>query len=233
MWRKVPDQTTPDRTTTVGRVGVLGDVHAEDQHLELALAAFAEQRVDARLAVGDVLDGPGDADRCCDLLQDANVLTVRGNHDRWWLHGEMRSVPHATGFLSERSHAFIASLPATRELVTPMGKVLLCHGVGEDDMAALTPDTRGYSLQAIPALRELMLRPDLSFTVGGHTHRRMVRRFQGLVAVNAGTLLRGHEPGFVVIDFHAARVQFFDILDGGRVEAAQGMDLPYPAPLPA
>ncbi|MFW5926364.1 MAG: metallophosphoesterase family protein [Myxococcota bacterium] len=229
----MPDRTTPDRTTTVGRVGVLGDVHAEDRHLELALAAFAEHRVDARLAVGDVLDGPGDADRCCDLLQQANVLTVLGNHDRWWLHGQMRSVPHATGPLSERSRAFIASLPATRALSTPMGTVLLCHGVGEDDMAALTPETRGYSLQAIPALRELMLSPDVSFIVGGHTHRRMVRRFQGLVAINAGTLLRDHEPGFVVIDFEAAAVQFFDILDGERIETAQAMDLPYPAPLHA
>lgn len=210
---------------SVDRIGVLGDIHAEDIHLERALVFLDGQALDATLAVGDVVDGPGNADRCCDLLQDASVTTVRGNHDRWWLAGEMRNLPDATGELSERSRAFLASLPPTVELDTPMGGLVLCHGVGEDDMAALTPDTRGYSLQAIPTLRELFLREDVAFTVGGHTHQRMVRRFQGLVAINAGTLLRTHDPGFMVADFQAATVRYFDITAEGRIEPGESMEI--------
>ncbi|MFW6050390.1 MAG: metallophosphoesterase family protein [Myxococcota bacterium] len=218
--------------TDVHRAGVLGDIHAEDRHLELALELFDAQGVDVRLAVGDVVDGPGDAERCCRLLRDAGVVTVRGNHDRWWLGGEMRNLPEATGPLSDEARALLSELPPTRELDTPMGRLLLCHGVGEDDMAALTPDTRGYSLQAIPALRELMLRPDVQLTLGGHTHRRMVRRFQGLVAINAGTLLRHHEPCVAIADFDAREVRFFDIVEGARVTPAETMALPHPAELP-
>lgn len=106
-----------------------------------------------------------------------------------------------------------------------MGRMMLCHGVGEDDMAALTPETRGYSLQAIPTLRELMLRPDLHFTVGGHTHHRMVRRFQDLIAVNAGSLSLDHGAGFVVLDFEGHVARFFDIVDGARVVPAEELEL--------
>lgn len=217
----------------VGRVGVVGDIHAEDRSLEVALGFLEHQQVDAKLSVGDVVDGPGDAERCCELLTEAGVLTVRGNHDRWWLTGEMRGLPDATGTLSLGAEAFLRSLPPTRELDTPMGRMVLCHGVGEDDMAALTPDTRGYSLQAIPALGDLMRRSDLQFTVGGHTHQRMIRRFQGLTAINVGTLLREHGPGFAIVDFQRGEVRFFDIRDGARVEPAERLDLPAPAALPA
>ena len=57
---------------------------------------------------------------------------------------------------------------------------MLCHGVGTDDEAWLLPDTRGYALQDIPTLRELMLDDDVRFMIGGHTHERMVRVFPGL-----------------------------------------------------
>jgi putative phosphoesterase len=224
----------PVLPTMLERAGILGDVHAEDQHLKLALDVLRGEGVDAILSVGDVVDGPGDADRCCALLEDAGVLTVRGNHDRWWLSGEMRHRPDATPLdaLSEGARRFLESLPQSMELETAAGRLLLCHGVGDDDMAALEPHTAGYALQAIPTLRELMLRRDLDLCLGGHTHVRMVRRFQGLVAINPGTLLRDHEPGFAIADLERRSLQFFDITEDHQVTPGQVLELPRPASLP-
>lgn len=216
------------------RVGLLGDLHTEDRALERALDTLHREGVDAVLCVGDVADGPGDLDRTCALLQGAGVITVRGNHDRWLLAGEKRDRPGATPpeALSDASRRFLASLPPTMDLRTPRGGLHLCHGVGDDDMAALEPTTAGYGLQAIPTLRELMLRRDIHYCVGGHTHHRMIRRFQGLVFINPGTLLRGHDPCFAIAELPQRRVRFFDLADG-EVRAARPLDLPLPEPLPA
>jgi predicted phosphodiesterase len=196
----------------VRRVGAIGDIHCEDAALERALAMFAERGVDRVLAVGDILDGRGDADRCCRLLRDAGALVVRGNHERWFLRGEMRSLPDATLSVSGETRAFLEALAPTTEIDTSAGRLLLCHGVGDDDMAALRPDTSGYALQSIyDVLRPLLVRPDLRFVVGGHTHQRMVRRFEGLTFINAGTLHRDWEPGVALIDFAARTVEHHSI----------------------
>jgi putative phosphoesterase len=218
----------------VERAGILGDIHAEDGALEAALRVFAQEGADAVLCVGDVVDGPGDPNRCCALLEDAGVLTVRGNHDRWALAGEMRQREDATPpeALSERSRRFLEALPATMEVETAMGRLLLCHGMGDDDMAALEPETSGYSLQAIPTLRELMLRRDLALCVGGHTHKRMVRAFQGLLVINPGTLLRTHEPGFAMADLRERSLRFYDVMPGGEVQPGLLVELPRPPSLP-
>lgn len=214
----------------VRRVGVLGDVHAEDELLRTALEHLEGEPVDAVLAVGDVVDGPGDADRCCELLQAARALIVRGNHERWLLDGEYRDLPDASE-VSEASRAWLASLPRTLELETPAGRAMLCHAVGDDDTADVKPHSRGYDLQ-IPALRELIARDDLSFMMGGHTHQRMVRRLAGLTIINVGTLHRDFEPCFAIVDFERRLVQFQE-LQGGRVLEGPQHELPEPAALPA
>jgi predicted phosphodiesterase len=71
--------------SNVDRIGILGDVHAEDGLLERAIRELRARGAETILCVGDLADGQGDLDRCCDLLRQHDVLTVRGNHDRWLL----------------------------------------------------------------------------------------------------------------------------------------------------
>ncbi|MBW2212244.1 MAG: metallophosphoesterase family protein, partial [Deltaproteobacteria bacterium] len=174
-------------TGMLNRLGVIGDVHCASETLERALDALEAMNVEAILCVGDLVDGPGDADATLGLLQTRRVQCVAGNHERWFLDGEQRSLESATLEVSRASRAFIESLPKGRRYATPNGNALLCHGVGEDDEAWLRPDTRGYALQDMPTLRELMLDEDVDFMIGGHTHQRMIRVFPGLTVINAGT----------------------------------------------
>jgi predicted phosphodiesterase len=215
----------------LSRLGVIGDVHCESKTLGRVLDALDTMGVDAILCVGDLVDGPGDADSTLAMLEARGVQCVAGNHERWFLDGEQRSLDNATHEINEVSQTFIESLPRGRLYATPSGTVLLCHGVGDDDEAWLKPDTRGYALQDIPTLRELMLDENIQFMIGGHTHERMVRVFPGLTVLNAGTIHRNFEQTFTVADFGAMRVGFHSAAEQNMGELIEEVDLPTPPPV--
>lgn len=219
-----------DAQTIVSRIGVLGDVHVEDERLARGIAVLESLGIDLLLCVGDVVDGPGDLGRCLELLTRAKARVTMGNHERWALAGEMRTLPFATPALVGEARAIIASWPRTLDLATPHGGLRLAHGFDDDDMAELRPDTRGYALQAIPRLRELMLDPDVTYHLGGHTHERMTRAFPGLVALNAGTL-SGDDPTVMHLDFVAKKVVHIGV-GTNDPKPVDTHDLPDPLPIP-
>src|SRR4029079_10625555 len=117
------------RVEMLRRIGAIGDIHAEDEALARVLDALAGLAVDRILAIGDIVDGPGDSARCCRLLAAASVEAVRGNHDRWALKDELRNLPGALAALDAEQRRFLEALPATREYQTAAGPLLLCHGL--------------------------------------------------------------------------------------------------------
>jgi len=207
---------------SVRRFAAIGDVHAEDGRLAKALERLALYRLDVILCVGDVVDGRGDPARCCRLLQKARVQTVRGNHERWLVHGEMRDLPLATADMTmdAGSWAFLAQLPTTRRIDTIAGPLLLCHGIGDDDMARVLPDDPLTELGPLAPL----LASDYEIVLGGHTHQRMVRGASGLTLLNAGTLAPDGGAHVLVCDLEERAVEFLDfdgdeqLVDGPRYE---------------
>jgi len=218
-------------TDKVGRVGVVGDVHCESETLGRVLDALETMNVDAVLCVGDLLDGPGDADETLATLGARDVQCVAGNHERWFLEGERRDLADATTQISEGSTEFLRKLRRVRLYETPAGTAMLCHGVGKDDEAWLRPDTRGYALQDIPTLRELMLNDRIQFMIGGHTHQRMVRVFPGLTVINAGTIHRKDEQTFTVIDFNTMKVAVYSAAELDTGALIEEQDLPLAGPV--
>ncbi|MDC0667595.1 metallophosphoesterase family protein [Nannocystis radixulma] len=220
------------------RFALLGDIHAEDRRLALALTWLKGQAVDAVLAVGDLADGRGDLDRCCALLAAHRVQAVRGNHDRWLLGDELRGLTHAHQAvdLAPATLAYLAALPPTRRLATVRGDLLLGHGVGPDDMVRLRPHHSGYDLEANFALTDLLADRSLPLAAGGHTHQRMVRAFArpagpSLVFINPGTLHPDHESGFAVVDLERGHVAYFDLVE--RPDESLAVEPAEVAPLPA
>lgn len=193
------------------RFAILGDVHAEDRRLAVALTHVAGLNLDRVLCVGDIVDGRGDAARCIALLRAANAACVRGNHDRWWSQGKPMGFADGTprGALDPDAVAWLAALPATATFETPLGALLLCHGLSENDMIGVEPHDEGYALEANVDLQNLIDRADYQVIVNGHTHSRMVRRFgRKLRIVNAGTLKGSTEPGLGVVDLEARTVDW-------------------------
>jgi hypothetical protein len=100
------------------QIGLIGDVHQEDLALAWALAWLADQQVDLCVCVGDIADGFGNLDACCELLDSHGVITVRGNHDRWFLKQQLRDLPQASPLeaASPESREWLGELPATEPL---------------------------------------------------------------------------------------------------------------------
>ena len=205
------------------RIGIVGDIHAETIRLEIALHFLHKKQVDCILCVGDVVDGLGNVDACCELLRQNEVLIVRGNHDRWFAERDMRDLPEATQWddVSTASKSFIKSLPPTRTLETIAGRLLLCHGLGANDMQPLTPDDYGYALEVMEEFHTLIRNREYQFVVNGHTHRRMVRQFKYLSIINAGTLYYAHKPCIAIADFRANQVQFYDFQEQDLVQSSE------------
>jgi predicted phosphodiesterase len=204
------------------RVLVIGDVHAEDLFLEHALDRCAQLEIGSVLCVGDVVDGFGSVQRCCDLLREHGVETLRGNHDRWITEGALRSLPDATAIeqLNARAREYLASLPPIREYSTLSGLLLLCHGLGKNDMTRLGPDDFGYALDTNDELQALLRLAKYRYVVNGHTHRRMVRKFGPITAINAGTLKRDHQPCVLLLDFGKNCASYFDFVEGALSDTA-------------
>ncbi len=127
----------------IRRVGVIGDLHAEDRRLVRVLDWLAGASVDAIVCTGDIADGRGCVDFSCALLEQARAIVVAGNHDRWLLQDRVRHVPeaHRLEALHERSVDYLSALPRSVELETVMGRLLLCHGVGDNDLGKVWPGT--------------------------------------------------------------------------------------------
>jgi predicted phosphodiesterase len=210
------------------RVGAIGDIHGEARYLETALKFLSAANLEMVFSVGDIADGPDDVNRCCQLLQQYQVATVRGNHERWLFAGEMRDLPDAIfeADLDQESRAFLAGLPLTQSFETVAGPLLLCHGLGEYDMGGVRPSDFGYALESNLALLRLTLEGQYRFVLNGHTHQRMVRSFDRLTIINAGTLYRQHKPCFLLVDFEVRFVRFYDFKGNTKVAEAALFQLP-------
>jgi putative phosphoesterase len=213
-------------TKPLRRVGLLGDIHCEDEALALALEHFATQTLDAVLSVGDIVDGHhGDANRTCALLAAHGVACVAGNHDRWAVQGTFRDLPEATRDLTSDSLAFLAELPRTRVYPTVRGPLLLCHGLGDDDLAGVKPDDHGYALESNWPLWALVVEPEYRFILNGHTHQAMIRRIRDVTLINAGTLHRAFQPMCCIVDFEEAKLHLHEITQTS-VTLTQTLDFP-------
>ncbi len=201
--------------------GVIGDVHAEDRLLATALSHL-RTLTSVLFCVGDIADGYGDVDRCCTLLRENEVMTVRGNHDRWLAEGSMRVLKDASslGSLSLTNRNWLRALGAMSEHETVAGRLLLCHGIGSNDMAYVNPDDFGYAIESNDDLQGIIRNRRFSVMVNGHSHKKMVRKLGTLNIINAGTLKKYSNPCCVFVDLEERQVQFYNLFEDGRVEAA-------------
>ena len=195
------------------RIGLIGDVHQEDLALGWALGLLQDEGVDLIVCVGDIADGFGDLDTCCELLESHGVVTVKGNHDRWFLAQQMRDLPQASAAAAATpaSREWLEQLPSTVSIETPRGKALICHGMGDDDMVGVKPDDVGYALDSNVSLQRLLASDEHRIVIAGHTHQPMLRRVGHLTLVNAGTLHRDYQPCVGLLDTTTLTERFVGI----------------------
>ena len=212
----------------IGRIGIIGDVHAQDDRLRQALCQLEKLGVDQIVCTGDLPDGIGDLEESCRLLQKEHVLTVRGNHDRWLLDGVKRDSPkaHARESLGDNTLQFLMALPVEISLETKLGELMLFHGVLKNDMGKVWPGTDRSPIQRNDDLDFFLSdekrRP--KFLVNGHIHFRSLIDFDNCHLINGGTL-RGRWSGFSVLDLNDRTLTGFDFVEGACPKRSRQYDL--------
>lgn len=205
----------PINATPFTRIGLIGDVHAEHEALLRSLNFLESQQLDAILCTGDIADGSGDINRCCDLLQQHNVITVRGNHDRWLLNDKVRHIEnaHSRTELTPENQAFLTALPTSLTFTTSLGQAMLCHGVVDNDLAKVWPGSERMPPERSKTLDALLDAEQYHLLLNGHMHYRTLVYFEQLTLLNAGTLRNTHRPGFSTLDFAQDLVTAYEFVE--------------------
>lgn len=198
----------------VKRLGVLGDIHAEHLRLASALEYMATCNVDAIVCTGDIVDGTGCPNQSVRLLQAADAITVRGNHDRWILEDKARHITdaHFLQDLDDETIGYLSELPTQVSLTTSRGQLLLCHGVADDDLKKVWPGTERMEIERSRRLDTIIEKGHYRYLINGHMHFRTLIHFESLILINAGTLRGDHWPGFSVIDFDSHEITAFEFV---------------------
>ncbi len=177
------------------RIGLFSDVHGNLVALEGVLAELDRRGVDWIVCLGDVATLGARPEGVIDRLKEADCVCVMGNHDSYlldettlsanatipdWMREQIR---WCAGRLSQESLDFLRSFEAAVEIELDRSHRLLCvHGsprsYEEMILSTTPPDELDVMLEG--------LQPAILAT--GHSHLQMVRRHQGIVIVNPGSV---------------------------------------------
>lgn len=178
-------------------IGVIGDVHAHHEALESAGSALKAAGAEAVVCVGDIY-GPGDGTAaCCKTLKQMEISAVRGNHDRW-IVAAAECDPSLLASIGSAAVSFLSSLPVTLRLDSVDGSILLCHGVGPNDLAHL-PQSFPDSF-ARRAVRVGLIPPGCSVVIHGHSHVQRERRCGDIHFITVGPLSSRPTGGCLIFD---------------------------------
>jgi len=174
------------------RIAAISDIHGNLGALDAVLADIADRGADVIVNLGDILSGPLEPAETADLLMSLGLPTIRGNHERQLLGGDVekmgKSDRHAHGALRPEHFAWIAALPATLSL---SDDVFLCHGTPADDLVYFLEevDETGSHRASEAKVAERAGAIPASLILCGHSHLpRATRLADGRTIVNAGSV---------------------------------------------
>lgn len=177
------------------RFAAIADIHGNALALEAVLADIAEQGIATAdiVNLGDCLSGPLEAGRTADILVPLQLVTVRGNHDRYL-------VEHAAGDMHEwEADAYAELSPAHLDWLKslPFDAVFrdvayLCHATPQEDNTYWLEQVsvEGHVHLRDPATIEAWAdRISQPLILCGHTHiPRAVQLSDGRLIVNPGSV---------------------------------------------
>lgn len=176
-----------------GSIAVIADIHGNADALKAVLADLDARGIVTILNLGDHLSGPLAPRETADLLLSRDMLSIRGNHDRYLVEqtiAEMGASDRvAAEQLDDRHRAWLAALPAT---ATYRDRIYLCHGTPTSDVTYWMETVRADQSvgRRDPAEIEAWAAGiDLPVIVCGHTHvPRALRLRDGRLLVNPGSV---------------------------------------------
>jgi putative phosphoesterase len=177
-----------------GRLALFGDIHANIAALDATLAAIRAAGITRGACTGDVVLRGHEPEACVARLALLGWPCVQGNTDAKVAlrpprprsdpaSSRVGSRSWTTHRLSEASLAYLAELPLTTRVSVGRFEVLVVHGSPEavtDVLVEADTDAR--------RLEELARKLGVDCVVTGHTHRPLIRRAEGCLFVNPGSV---------------------------------------------
>ena len=159
--------------STIMRLGLIADIHADHRALESALRHLDQLAVSTILCAGDLVGYGTHADDVVALIRERSIPCVRGNHDRWAL--ERRQVIGLRGWreaaFRPETWEFLAALPPSLRVVCGSRRIAVYHGSPAADTEYVTP------YKPIPeTIDRFWDQGDADVLVLGHSHIPMVER---------------------------------------------------------
>ena len=180
-------------------VALIADIHGNLTALDAALTAIDQERPERIICLGDVAAMGPQPREVLARLRQRGIPSVMGNADAELL--DPSSMPEgneddrkfkamtawAAAQLDAADRAFLAGFAPAIEVALGPWRLICCHGSPRsfnDVITAATPDDD---------LATMLAGLDADLIVGGHTHIRMLRAWQGRELINPGSVGLAYE----------------------------------------
>lgn len=173
------------------KIGILSDIHSNAVALQAVLSWLEDANIEKFICAGDIVGYYSRPNETISMLDETDLLTVRGNHDE----GVMTKTPISFNYyakrsldwnrrqLTEESLQFLRKLPPTIRTEIGGREVFIAHGsprnpineyVYEEDISEEFLD---YSFERLPEV-----------VILGHTHKPYVKNIGDTLVLNPGSV---------------------------------------------
>lgn len=160
------------------RIGIVSDIHAAPKALRRALEDMPA--VDRLLCAGDAISEYAFCAATVELLQQANVQCIQGNHERVLFGGaNPRYLQTCQAEFPAALLDVLATAPMSLEFAAAGARILMVHG------SPWQPFTE-YIMPRSPQLSRFAQLP-YDYVILGHTHVPMVQPVHGVTVINPGS----------------------------------------------
>jgi putative phosphoesterase len=199
------------------KLGVISDIHGDITALELAWSHLTVMGADQIVSAGDLAGYGPFPDRVVAFLQERNIPSVRGNHDRWALErGAGVGDSFGGGTPSSETLAYLDTLPTSIRL-SLLVPVCVFHGSPKSDMEFVNRDTHPPRV-----LRHYLSDQACRVLIIGHTHRPMVFRSREGLVINPGSIISisrvETSRTFAMVDLRTLEVTVHDVEGGEAID---------------
>jgi len=177
------------------RVALISDIHGNIVALDAVLLDINREQVDRIICLGDVGTIGPQPHGVIRRLRDLELTTIAGNHESYLLNPDLsieegamppwlgETIGWSAAQLSQFDLVYLRSLQPLLEIRFDAAHSLLCfHGSPRSNMDMILATTPATELDA-------MLEGYVATVMaGGHSHVQMVRRHNGMMIVNVGSV---------------------------------------------
>ncbi len=186
------------------RFAAIADIHGNADALAAVLDDIRSQGIASIVNLGDHFSGPLAARETAEILLGNDVISIRGNHDRWLAEKEFEAMGPsdrvAYSQLADEHLQWLRNLPATLVLED---EIFLCHGTPSSDTTYWLETVSADAIVSLKNRGEIAKEAEgisSSLILCGHTHLpRRIDLQDGRSVVNPGSVgCPGYDDDFPV-----------------------------------